>query len=345
MVKQPLVLSVLFRQLAAAQRRGLPAHEVASVLAQDPQWRAAERNALARGAEALRSHALLSAALAQVPELVGPETAQLLRAAEAANALSATLDALADDYRHLADGSRDMRLALAWPLTVAAVVVVVLVVMSIFVVPAFQEAYGSFNADLPPQTALFFTLASALGRTWWLWGAVLAGLLVAWRLGKLPRPVVDMVARVWHGVGFVRHHLLSRFVVRLLRWLRLGAADRALGVAALAHLQATEAAASTARAAEAVAAGLRNGAGTAAALSQAPLLPARLALLVQLGERMDDVPAAIDQLAELADAQELEASQRFERACLLSLYGAIGVTVLATLVAVYLPIFKLGAIV
>lgn len=345
MVKHPLVLSVLFRQLAAAQRRGLPAHEVASVLAQDPQWRVAERNALALGAEALRSHASLSEALAQVPELIAPETAQLLRAAEAAGALPATLDTLADDYRHLAASSRDLRLALAWPLMVAGVVVVMLVVMSIFVVPAFQEAYGSFNADLPKQTVAFFALSSAIGRTWWLWAVLLVGLLVAWRLGKLPQPLVDAVARVWHGVGFVRSHLLSRFVVRLLRWLRVGTADRALGVAALAHLQATEAATSTARAAEAVVAALRNGAGTAAALSQAPMLPARLALLVQLGERMDDVPAAIDQLTELADAQELEAAQRFERGCLLSLYGAIGVTVLATLIAVYLPIFKLGAIV
>lgn len=345
MVKHPLVLSVLFRQLAAAQRRGLPAHEVASVLAQDPQWRAAERKTLARGAEAMRGHAQLSAALAQVPDLVGAETAQLLRAAETANALPATLDTLADDYRHLAEGSRDLRLALAWPLMVAGVVAVMLVVMSIFVVPAFQEAYGSFNADLPAETAWFFALSSAIGRTWWLWAVVLLGLLVAWRLGKLPRALIDAVARVWHSVGFVRHQLLSRFVVRLLRWLRVGMADRALGMAALAHLQATEAAASTARAAEALAAALHSGAGTAAALSQASMLPARLALLVQLGERMGDVPAAIDQLAELADAQALEADQRFERGCLLSLYGAIGVTVLVTLIAVYLPIFKLGAIV
>jgi type IV pilus assembly protein PilC len=345
MVKHPLLWSVLFRQLATAQRCGLPSHEVAQILAQDPQWPRAGRAALNEAAQALQSHSLVSGAFGQLPDLLEPCTAQLLKAAEGIGLVSETLDTLADDNRHLAEGLHDLRMAMAWPLLVAAVVVAMLAVMAIFVMPAFEEAFASFNAELPLQTALVFALASGAKQTWWLWGPAALGLLIAWRLEKLPRTWTRALARLWQRVGFVRHYAHSRFVVRLLRWLHLGTRDPALRLAALTHLQATESAVACAAAAQSLGQALRSNSSLSASLASVALLPTRLSLFVQLGERTGTLPAALAQLSELALAEEEEAKRAFERGCLLLLYGVLGATVAAIVVAVYLPVFKLGVIV
>lgn len=345
MVKHPQMLAVLFRQLAAAQRRGLPAHEVAGVLAQDPEWTRAQRDVLARLADAMRGQATLSSAFGQVPMLVGTETVDLLRAAEAAGRLADTLDVLADDYAHLAEGTRGLQLALAWPLLVAGVIAVVIGVLAVYVVPAFEEAYTSFNADLPVQTQVFFAVTGVIGRTVWVWAPLLVLLLVAWRLGWRPPGVGGAFVRAWHGIAFVHRHALSRFIVRLLRWLQASAADSALGVAALAHLRGTEVGPALVRAAATLEASWRRQARPSEALAEAAVLPRRLALMAQLGERLDDLPAAYAQLTELAEAQEQLEFHRFERSCLLLVYGVLGLVVIYTLVSIYLPVFKLGAVI
>jgi type II secretory pathway component PulF len=233
MMEHPQMLAVLFRQLATAQRRGLPAHEVAGVLAQDPEWTRAEREALGRLAEVLRRDASLPSAFGQAPVLVGAETVALLRAADASGRLADTLEVLADDCAHLAEGVHHLKLALAWPLLVATVIAGVIGVLAVFVAPAFEEAYASFNADLPVETQVFFAITGAMRLTVWVWAPLLVLLVVAWRLGWRPPAVSRVLMRAWHSVGFVQRHAQSRFVVRLLRWLSASGADAALAAAAL----------------------------------------------------------------------------------------------------------------
>jgi type II secretory pathway component PulF len=67
--------------------------------------------------------------------------------------------------------------------------------------------------------------------------------------------------------------------------------------------------------------------------------------MTQLGERLDDLPSAYAQLAELAEVQEQLAFRRFERDCLLAVYGLLGAVVGYTLVSIYTPIFKLGQLI
>lgn len=345
MMRHPQMLALVFRQLAAAQRRGLPAHEVTSVLAQDPEWSRGERQALQQLGDALKSHAALASALEHVPELVSAETVQLLRAADAAGRQPEMLATLADDFAHLAQGANAVRQALIWPLSVAVVIAVVILMLALFVVPAFEDVYASFDADLPASTLVFFGLARMIGWTAWVWAPLVLILLVAWKLGRLPRSLVRAALAAWHWLFFVRRHDRSRFVVRLLRWLIASAADSGLAAAALAHLRATEAGRATAPVAGTLEASWRQGVRPSEALAQATALPRRLSLMAQLGERLDDLPGAYAQLADLAETHEQTAFRRFERDCLLAMYGVLGAIVAYSLVSIYLPIFRLGVLI
>ena len=81
------------------------------------------------------------------------------------------------------------------------------------------------------------------------------------------------------------------------------------------------------------------------ALGAEPLLPRRMALFAQLGEKMQDLSAPLAQLRESAESDYREALARFERGTVLLLYLVLGVAVGVLVVAVYLPIFKLGSLV
>jgi type II secretory pathway component PulF len=60
---------------------------------------------------------------------------------------------------------------------------------------------------------------------------------------------------------------------------------------------------------------------------------------------MADLTAPLAQLAEGAEADEQEAAVRFERGCILALYLFLGGTVAVAVIAIYLPIFRLGSII
>lgn len=338
-------LALLFRQLAAAQRRGLPASEVIRILAQDPEWPPKVRAMLTRLADTCTRQVALPAALRDAGALPAPETAELLSQADAQGLLPMVLGALADDFDARASDLRGLRMALSWPLATSWVMVIVYCLLAIFVVPAFQEAYASMNAELPATTARFFAVVGPLGRYAWLWLPMLGVFGAAWYFGKLPSAVHRALGAAASHLGFVRRRETSRFVVRLLAWTQLFTTVPALRSACLAHLHATTPAPRLRQALQRIDAALQTGAGLSLALRQESALPRRLGLFAELGERLGDLPGALSQLAEAADVEAQQAAAQFERGCLLAVYLALGTVAGYSLFAMYLPIFKLGAVV
>lgn len=345
MTREPEALALLLRQLAAAQRRGLPAGEVVGILAQDPAWSSRMRATLTRLAQHLGKLTSLSAGLHEAGVLPTRETADLLHQAEAQGVLSQALAALADDFDAQARDLRGLRMALTWPLMTSVLMATVYCMLAIFVVPAFQEAYASMNAELPTTTTAFFAVVGPLGRYAWVWLPLIALFAAAWYFDKLPVAVNRTLNAAVDHVGFVRRRDTSRFVMRLLAWTQLFIALPALRSASLAHLRATTPSQRLRTSLQRIDAALQAGSGLSLTMKNEAALPRRLSLLVELGERLDDLPAALSQLAEAAEIEAQQAAAQFERGCLLVVYGVLGVVAGVTLFATYLPIFKLGTIV
>ena len=87
-----------------------------------------------------------------------------------------------------------------------------------------------------------------------------------------------------------------------------------------------------------------QGQGLAEACAAQPRLPEPVGLYVVLAERLHDWPATMAQLAGIAAREERAALARFERGLVLSSYAVLGVGVWITLTLVYLPIFRIGAV-
>lgn len=333
---------LLFRQLAAATRNGLPYRETLEILAQDPEMFGRDYPAVQTLARHLAQDGALSAALHRLPELVAPETALLVKAGEAHGNLAQILDAIADDYTDLAQRKTAVRAALFWPAVIGFAVVALVGFMMVFVVPAFKSLYGSFGADLPGPTLFVMAVSDFTVGWWWAIAALAVAFLFLKRSRMLPPGLATAAQRIMLGIPFLRLYLVRAFAARTANWLRAAHRSQPLLLAAVQHVRATTAIAPFALCLLELEARL----ATASALSQALVglspLPKRLPLLVQLGEKTGDVDSALAQAADFAEAERAAGLALFERGLVLSIYCILGVIVALVAIAMYLPIFKMG---
>ena len=341
----PALGAGLFRQLAAATRHRLPLHEVADILAQDPQAPASERSLLAALAADLGGGAALSDAMHRAPAAFDAATIDWVRLAERQGRLADTLDALAADFERCHQAQRALHLALLWPLCLLGGIALLLVTMATYVMPAFSEMYRDFGVDMPLPSRLVFAGAGRATELWWLWLPLLAALAMGYATRRLPLPLWRGIDGLLGRIGFVRRVRLANFVSRLLELSHLLWNDPALHAAALGHLAATARTPPLARAAARLQEAVTAGMPLSQALAAEALLPARLSLYTRLGEKMQDLAAPLAQLREAAELTHREALARFERGVVLTLYLLLGLAVGAIVIAVYLPIFQLGSIV
>lgn len=335
----------LFAQLAAALRNGLPLHEVTSVLAQDKQLPPVARRVLSNLTQSLAQGSSLSAAMGQSPLVFPAATVDWVRRAELTNQLADTLDALAQDAERERLGRGELRMALLWPATLAAVVLVVLSVVAIFVMPAFRDAYAGMGAELPPVSNKVFVGVQLLVDYWWVAVPLLAALVVCYVKRLLPNAVLHGVDASLYTIGFVRRVAVARFMARLVGLLHGAGCDTHLQQAALTHLAATTSPRALCELGARLQAAVASGTCLSQALEAENTLPQRAALMVRLGEKMQDLRAPLAQLGPEVDAEHRAALAGFERSTILAVYLALGVVIGQLLIATYLPIFKLGQII
>ncbi|MBP1682165.1 MAG: type secretion system protein [Proteobacteria bacterium] len=336
---------LLYRQMAAASRHGLPFADLFAILSEDDELLGADGPVAPLLASALQGGLGLADAMARLPEIFSAATVDLLRAAERRGLLAESLDTLADEQNDLAHGGAAMRTALLWPTALLVVAVLVLAVVMIFVVPAFKEMFTSFGADLPAPTLLLMAISDGFVDYWWLLAAALTALAFARRRKLLPPSWGLQVERLVLAVPFVRNYVVRAFGARLTRWLALFSATPELLVPALRHVEATIAWRVLRELCAELTRRLDAGQSLGQSLDHLPPLPRRLGLQLRLGEKIGDVSQVLAQAIDTAELELSHALMRYQRGMFLSAYLAIGVLVGFVVISLYLPIFKLGSVV
>jgi type II secretory pathway component PulF len=97
----------------------------------------------------------------------------ILRSAELSGQLDTVLEQLARYLERDLGARRKIKSAMLYPIMIAAMSVVTVVVLASFVLPRFKEFFAGLNADLPLPTRMLLAVTDFFGQWWW---AVLAGL-------------------------------------------------------------------------------------------------------------------------------------------------------------------------
>jgi type IV pilus assembly protein PilC len=284
----------------------------------------------------------LSEALARHPRHFDRLAVAMVRVGEAGGALDEVLDRLATTMERQVELRRRVRSAMAYPVAVAGMVVLILAAMVLFIVPMFEDMYAQLDATLPTPTRFLLGIVGVL-RGWWfvelpvvVLGAVA---LRRWRRSPQGRYRWDAWSLRLPLFGpLVHRSAIARFARTLASLLRAG-------VPVLTGLEIAAEASSNRVVVEAAgraAQELRGGASLATALRAEPVIPTLLGEMVAVGEETGAVDALVEKAADAYEADVAATVDGLTSLLEPLLVAAIGAVVGAMLVCLYLPMFDIA---
>jgi type IV pilus assembly protein PilC len=338
-------IAVFSRQLATMMSAGVPLVQAFDIVGRGHDNPGMQDLVLAIKAD-LESGTSLTESLRKHPLYFDNLVCHLVAAGEQAGVLDVLLEKIATYKEKTESIKGKIKKALFYPAAVIAVAVVVTTVIMMFVIPQFKALFVSFGADLPAFTLLVIAV-SDFTREWW-WGILLVlialGFFVTnlWKRSPRFREIVDRIKLRIPVVGTILHK------AAIARFARTLSTTFAAGVPLVEALESVAGATGSVVYSKAVMQ-MREEVATGQALQlsmrQRNLFPHMVVQMTAIGE---EAGALDDRLAKVADFYEEEVDNAVDS--LSSLLEPLIMVVIGTLVgglvvAMYLPIFKLAAVV
>ena len=339
---RPRDLTLFFRQLAISVNAGLPLRDSMESIVQDLEHDALHQ-VLSRIVTRLHEGRTFSQALADQGRVFPRLCVTLVATAEEAGSMGRTLDQLAGSLEKSEALSRKIRSITAYPMFMVAFFIIVMVVMTLFVLPQFQEAFSGWGARLPLLTRVVFGINRLI-----ISHIVIIGLTLGIGIAAVVLYVRTNGGRMrfdrfklslhWFGVCF-RKVALARFCKNLAVMIRGGVpiASAIEITSAVCGNQVMEHALRSARER------ILLGSDFAHSLAREGVFPNLLVRMVGIGESSGRLPEVLDRIA---DGYEVDvegsivvATSLFEPVVIV-FFGAI---ILAIVMAIYLPVFTAGA--
>lgn len=342
---RPKDIAIFTRQLATMMKAGVPLLQAFDIVG-----RGNPNPSVARLLNEVRSDVetgtSLSTAFRKHPLYFNALYCNLVEAGEAAGILEELLDRLAVYMEKTEAIKSKVKSALMYPTAVVVVAFIVVTVIMIFVIPAFKEVFSSFGADLPAPTLFVIAMSEFFVAYWWLLFSVVGGgvyfFFQAWQRNAQVQRVMDRVLLKIPVFGT----LVEKSTVA--RWTRTLATMFAAGVPLVEALDSVGGASGNtlyADATEKIQQEVSTGTSLTMAMTNANLFPAMVLQMCAIGEEAGSID---HMLGKAADFYEQEVDDMV--AGLSSLLEPIIIVFLGSLiggivVAMYLPIFKLGQVV
>jgi type IV pilus assembly protein PilC len=270
----------------------------------------------------------------------------LVEAGEAAGILDALLDRLATYKEKTQAIISKIKSALFYPISVLVVAFIVTAVIMIFVVPQFKQVFTSFGAELPGPTLVVMGISDFFVEYWYLiFGSVGGGIyafLYTWKRSLAMQIFMDKLALRLPIFGSVIRK------ATIARWTRTLSTMFAAGVPLVEALDSVGGASGNyiyREATKQIKAEISTGSSLTVAMQNANVFPSMVIQMIAIGEESGQLDAMSGKVADFFEAEVDDAvsslSSLMEPMIMVILGGLIG----GIIVAMYLPIFKLGAVV
>src|SRR5687767_11898792 len=335
-------IALFTRQLATMMKAGVPllqSFEIVSKGASNP----AVQKLLHDIKTEVETGSALAAAFRKYPLHFDALFCNLVAAGEQAGILETLLDRLATYKEKILAIQSKIKSALFYPIAIIAVAFIITAVIMIFVIPAFKEVFSNFGADLPAPTLVVMAISDWFVANWYIVfpviGAAIYGFLEAWKRSIGVQVFMDrMMLRLPVFGDLVRKSSVAR-------WTRTLSTMFAAGVPLVEALDSVGGAAGNyvyAQATKQIKQEVSTGTSLTVAMTNANVFPTMVLQMCSIGE---ETGALDGMLGKVADFYEQEVDDSVE--ALSSLMEPVIMVVLGTLIggmviAMYLPIFKMG---
>ncbi len=341
----PEDIAIFFRQLATMLTAGIPLVQAFEIVGAGHDKPSMQKLILDIKAQ-VESGTTLHDALRKHPLYFDDLSVNLVEAGEQAGALENLLDKIATYKEKTEAIKKKIKKALFYPAAVLVVAVIVTVILLIFVIPQFESLFKGFGADLPAFTRAVIDLSKFVQTQGWLLAMVIGGAGYAFAyFHKRSRKMRETVDRAMLKFPIVGPILVKAAIARYARTL---STTFAAGVPLVEALHSVAGATGNIvyeigvlRMKDEVATGQR----LQRAMENTNLFPNMVNQMIAVGEES----GSLDQMAgKVADFYELEVDAAVDSMSSLLeplIMAVLGVLVGGLVIAMYLPIFKLGSVV
>jgi type IV pilus assembly protein PilC len=338
-------IAIFSRQMATMMTAGVPLVQSLEIVG-----RGHEKPAMAEMILGIKANIeggnTLAESLAKYPLYFDDLFVNLVNAGEKSGALETLLDKIATYKEKTEAIKKKVKKALTYPAAVVVVAVIVTAVLLIFVVPQFEDLFKGFGADLPAFTQLVVDLSRALKANGLPIGlAIVFGFVGFIQAHKRSRKLQELMDRLMLRLPIIGDILYKSAVARFARTL---STMFAAGVPLVDALESVAGAAGNIvfyNAIIRIKENVSTGQQLQLCMSQTGLFPPMAVQMIAIGEESGSLDAMA---AKVADFYESEVDALVDALSSLlepMIMAILGVLVGGLVVAMYLPIFKMGAVV
>jgi type IV pilus assembly protein PilC len=338
-------IAIFTRQLAVMMKAGVPMLQSFDIVAKGAANPAIAKLLFDIKSD-LESGQALHTCFRRHPKYFDALFCNLVEAGEAAGILESILDRLAE-YKEKTEALKGkIKGALMYPIAVIGVAVIITTIIMLFVVPSFKKVFESFGAQLPAPTLIVVGISDFMVDYWYILFGILFGVFYftkqAYQRSTAMQEAFDRFLLKAPIFGdLVRKAIIAR-------WTRTLATMFAAGVPLVDALDSVAGAAGNIvyqRATEKIQRDVSQGEGLTVSMERTKVFPNMALQMTAIGEESGALDAMLGKVADFYEAEVDEAVKGISTLMEPLIMAVLGVIIGGLVVAMYLPIFKIGSVV
>ena len=338
-------IALFTRQLATMMKSGVPLLQTFDIVGRGHDNPAVGKLLLDIKSD-VETGSSLSQAFRKFPLYFDTLYCNLVAAGEQAGILETLLDRLATYKEKILAIKSQIKSALFYPTAVIIVAFIITAVIMIFVIPAFKEVFTNFGADLPAMTLMVIAMSDFFVAYWWaIFGAIGGGIFLFFYVWKRSEKMQFLLDR-W----FLRIPIFGPIIRKsvIARWTRTLATMFAAGVPLVESLESVGGAAGNyvyKEGTRLIQSEVSTGTSLTSAMQNTDLFPNMVNQMVAIGEESGSLDSMLGKVADFFEAEVDDAVKGLSSLMEPLIMVVLGVLIGSMVVAMYLPIFKLGSVV
>ncbi len=338
-------ITLFTRQLATMMKAGVPLLQSFDIVGKGHSNPAVAKLLLDIKSD-VETGSSMSTAFRRYPLYFDALFCNLINAGEQAGILDTLLDRLATYKEKIQAIKSKIKSALFYPISIIIVAFIIVAVIMIFVIPAFKELFEGFGADLPAPTLIVMAISDIFVQWWWaIFGSIGGGVwffFYTWKRSLSMQATMDrLILKIPVFGPLIRKATIAR-------WARTLATMFSAGVPLVEALDSVAGAAGNRvyyDATKKIQSEISTGTSLTVAMQNTNVFPNMVLQMTAIGEESGALDSMLSKVADFFEAEVDDAVD-----ALASLMEPVIMVVLGTLigglvVAMYLPIFKMGSVV
>jgi type IV pilus assembly protein PilC len=336
-------IALFARQLATMLQAGIPMVQCFDIIGNGHEKPSMQKLVLAVKGD-VEAGTSLHEALAKHPLYFDDLFVNLVEAGEHAGALETLLDKVATYKEKTEALKKKIKKALFYPAAVVAVAIIVTIVLLIFVIPQFEALFKNFGADLPAFTQMVVSLSRFVqDQGWWMALLIGVGVYVFFYFKKRSRPMRRALDRMTLKAPVIGPIMVKAAIARYARTLSTMFAAGVPLVEALTSVAGATGNIVYEEATLKIRDEVSTGQRLQRSMESTGLFPNMVIQMIAVGEESGSLDSMAAKVADFYEADVDAAVDAMSSLLEPLIMVVLGVLVGGMVIAMYLPIFKLGA--